>query len=271
MKKIVTLGLVLFMLLGTIACGSNEKKAGDAQTAVNAPEVTTEPEATKSPKEAAFDLSKEAYGNINTAYDILSAASSDIYEAWRVGIYDASNLKKLITNGKKGDAAQLVANALSLPEEQFYAGLKTDFFSRAGVALSGPVYEMMDEKSKASLADLIKSVEEDPDFALYSAMNKDALFASCVMAVIYAYQENGVFEVVETLLGDAKQEMKQMSAQFSDYEHYPNLKGFFTNTSALFDYCKSPEGSFEQAKDTINEYRNNARKYKNDLDYLFED
>ncbi len=271
MKKIVALWLLLFML-GACACGNNEKgTGGDAQTAVSTPEVTVEPEATKSPKEAAFDLSKEAYGNINTAYDILSAASSDIYEAWRVGIYESSNLKKLITNGKKGDAAQLVANALSLPIDQFCAGLKTDYFSRAGVALSGPAYDNMDEKTKASLANLIKSVEEDPDIALYSAMNKDALFASCVMAVIYAYQENGVFEAVESLLGDAKQEMKQMSAQFSDYEHYPNLKGFFTNTSALFDFCKAPEGSFEQAKETINEYRNNARKFKNDLDYIFED
>ncbi len=35
--------------------------------------------------------------------------------------------------------------------------------------------------------------------------------------------------------------------------------------------CKIPTGSFQQAIDTINDYKNDARKFRNDLDYIFKD
>ena len=65
--------------------------------------------------------------------------------------------------------------------------------------------------------------------------------------------------------------MKDMSLQYSDYEHYPNLKGYYTTTNAFFEFCQNPTGSFEQVKDTINKYRNDARSYRNELAYIFED
>ena len=70
---------------------------------------------------------------------------------------------------------------------------------------------------------------------------------------------------------EAKAEMKEMSEKYSDYEHYPNLKGYYTTTNAFFAFCQNPTGSFEQVKTTINDYRNDARSYKSDLDYMFED
>lgn len=82
------------------------------------------------------------------------------------------------------------------------------------------------------------------------------------MVVSGAYAANG-----ET----AKAQMKNLSENYSDYEHYPNLKGFYTTTSSFFDFCQNPTGSFEQVKTTINDYRNKARGYISDLDYIFED
>ena len=58
-----------------------------------------------------------------------------------------------------------------------------------------------------------------------------------------------------------------LSEKYSDYEHYPALKGYYTTTNAFFDFCQSPSGSFEQVKTTINEYRNDARNYDKDLNY----
>ena len=63
--------------------------------------------------------------------------------------------------------------------------------------------------------------------------------------------------------------MKQLSSDYSDYEHYPVLKEYFTNTLAYFDFCQHPEGSFEQVVETFNSYRNNAREYFFDLNYVF--
>lgn len=65
--------------------------------------------------------------------------------------------------------------------------------------------------------------------------------------------------------------MKKMSEKYSDYEHYPSLKKYYTETKSYFDFCKAPTGSFEQVKTTINDYRNDIREYVSDLDYIFED
>ena len=65
--------------------------------------------------------------------------------------------------------------------------------------------------------------------------------------------------------------MKELSSDYSDYEHYPALESYFTNTLAFFDFCQNPEGSFEQVVETFNNYRNNAREYFFDLNYIFED
>ena len=65
--------------------------------------------------------------------------------------------------------------------------------------------------------------------------------------------------------------MKKLSDDYSDYEYYPNLKEYFTNTTAFFGFCLEPEGSFEQVVETFNNYRNDARDYYYDLNYVFED
>ena len=63
MKKIIALLLVAVMSLSFVACGGG---------AAN--------------KETAFDVAKEAYDKV--AYEIADKFGSDIYEAWRLGIYD---------------------------------------------------------------------------------------------------------------------------------------------------------------------------------------
>lgn len=81
------------------------------------------------------------------------------------------------------------------------------------------------------------------------------------MAVICMRLGGSAFKVekAQTALDAAKAQMKELSQEYSDYEHYPNLKGYYTTTSAFFDFCNNPFGSFEQLKDTINH------------DYIFED
>ena len=97
------------------------------------------------------------------------------------------------------------------------------------------------------------------------------MFSVCVLLVSKAYELNGDVEIITNHLSEAKAEMKEMSEKYSDYEHYPNLKGYFTKTNAFFEFCQNPTGSFEQVKDTINSYRNDAREFRNDLAYIFED
>lgn len=58
---------------------------------------------------------------------------------------------------------------------------------------------------------------------------------------------------------------------YSDYEHYPNLKGFYTTTNSYLDAIETFKMSFNAYKDLHTQYEKEARDYKADLDYIFED
>ncbi len=222
MKRILAIFLVAIMCVSLTACGGKKKKA--------------------------FEASKAAYDNINTAYEISEQFSEDIYEAWRLGIYDKD---KLIENGIKYLDAEL-----HLSESELEQGLIYSYAEGLGKDVS--------ELSETEKSNLINYQ------SVVFTTAKSEMFSFCVHMVRGAYTVNGKIEEIQAALDQAKAQMKELSDKFSDYEHYPSLKGFYTTTSALFDFCQNPEGSFEQVIQTINNYRNEARDYMNDLKYIFE-
>ena len=219
MKRIIALLLVMVISLSLVACGGEKK---------------------------AFEASKAAYENIDIAYKITEQFGSDIYEAWRLGIYDDDEILD--------DGAAHLATELSLSADEIRAG--------AIYTIYQDEWDTMSDEEKDELID-----KADLFFSYF----EDDLFSFCVMAVSNAYVVNGKVEEAQTALNAAKAQMKELSADYSDYEHYPNLKGYFTTTSSFFDFCQNPTGSFEQVKETINKYKNEARDYLSDLDYIFED
>lgn len=220
MKKAIPFILALVLCLSLCACGGSDKKA--------------------------FEASKAAYDNINIAYEITEQFGSDIYEAWRLGIYDDDEILD--------DGAIHLATELSLSANEIRAG--------AVYTIYKDEWDTMSDEEKDELID-----KADLLFTLF----EDDLFSFCVMAVSNAYVVNGKVEEAQTALDAAKAQMKELSSNYSDYEHYPNLKGYFTTTSSFFDFCQNPTGSFEQVTETVNDYENEARDYINDLDFVFED
>ena len=223
MKKIISLLLALVMCLSLCACGNNNKKA--------------------------YEASKVAYDNIDIAYEITEQFGSDIYEAWRLGIYDDDELLD--------DGIKYLASELSLSEDEIRDGV-----CYVLAEMTGENWYELSEDYKNTLA-------ENAEYAFI--LMEDNLFSFCVMVVSCAYKANGKVAEAQTALDEAKTQMKELSQEYSDYEHYPNLKGYYTTTSSFFAFCQDPTGSFEQVKDTINEYKNEARDYISDLDYIFED
>lgn len=220
MKKVISLLLVMVMCLTLVACGGGEKKA--------------------------FEASKAAYDNIDIAYEITEQFGSDLYEAWRLGIYEEDEVLD--------DGAAYLATELSLSADEIRAG--------AVYAIFEDEWDTMSDDEKNEYID-----QAD----MYFTLMEDNLFSFCVMCVSGAYAANGKVEEAQSALDAAKAQMKELSQEYSDYEHYPNLKGYYTTTSSFFDFCNNPSGSFEQVKDTINDYKNDARDYISDLDYIFED
>lgn len=233
MKKVLSLVLIMMMSISFVACGSKEGT-----------------EVEKSPTEKAYEISKEAYDNVKKAYEISDAMGSDIYEAWRLGIYSDD---EILDEGVK-----FLADKLSLSEDEIIEGIIYTCLD-----LDGKIsYEDAEDEDKKTYRD-----NADLTFMLF----EDDLFSYCTMVVRNAYIANGKVDEAQSALNEAKGNMKELSASYSDYEHYPNLKEYYTTTSAYFDFCQNPDGSFEQIKDTLNDYRNEARDLNNDLDYIFED
>lgn len=217
-KKLLVLSLAMVMAILLVACGGQK----------------------------AFDTSKVAYEKVDTAYKITEEMASDMYEAWRMGIYDDDKI-----------SVEYLASELNISEAELTEGIVYALYSLSPET----TYEEASEEDKEVL-------RESADY--YFLLFEDDLFSACVEAVIGAYTVNGKVEEAQVALDEAKGYMKELSDKYSDYEHYPNLKGYYTTTSSFFDFCQNPSGSFEQVKDTINDYKNEARDYSSDLDYIFE-
>jgi len=204
-------------------------------------------------KSKVYDLASQAFNNVNEAYTITEEYGSDIYEGWRLGIY---NNKEIIRDGNT-----YLAKELGLSKEELDNGMSSLLIKQ----LFGSDIEKLSGDKVDELKDLLKKD------TVYYKMFEDSLFSFVVNVVSETYKVNGKAELAQEKLDLAKKQMKEMSDQYSDYEHYSNLKGYFTTTNAFFDFCQNPTGSFEQVKETINKYKNEARDYKNDLAYIFED
>ena len=229
MKKILITILTVSLLLSMVSCGSA----------------------------AAFKISKEAYNNINTAYEKVNEFSQDIYEAWYMGINkkeDINGSQKssygYITTYNEKEELENFADELHIPQEDL---------ERAVAKLLGKDAYNPGTSSEAG------------DWYFLSNKLNDSFFSACVTLVSTAYEENGTADEITALLEEARGQMKKLSDSYSDYEHYPNLKEYFTTTTAFFDFCLNPEGSFEQVVETFNNYRNDARNYYFDLNYVFEE
>lgn len=186
----------------------------------------------------AFEVSKAAYNNINSAYQTVEVMGGDIYTAWRLGIYEKDEM-----------SIELLADELSLSEDDLEKGFST----------------LLVDIGMQDLLDM--EVDLDTFFTLF----EDEMFSVCVEIVKQAYTANGKIQFTQDCLREAKSQMKALGEDYSDYEHYPSLKGYYAVTNSFFDFCQNPTGSFEQMETTINDYRNEARNYINDLDYIFED
>lgn len=201
----------------------------------------------------AFEASKAAYENIDIAYDITEKYATDTYEVWRISIYEKENILK-------GGVAFL-ATKLSLSEDELKEGL-----GNAVAKVTGVNWSEQSAEDRATITENSSS-----SFRIMEDMVGDNFVSFCVSVITCAYNASGKVEEAQTALDAAKAQMKELSEKHSDYEHYPNLKGYYTTTSSFFDFCQNPSGSFEQSKYTINDYKNKARDYSSDLDYIFEE
>lgn len=295
MKKAISLLLALSMMLVLCACGQTEAAQHADETIAGIGEVTDSslPQIEKAEEEVAalsekeveslnnletlkearseydkllaaeleaeskraFTVSKDAYDEITKAYEITDEFGVNVYEIWRQAIYE----KDSVLEG----GIEYLSEKLRLTKEDLYEGTAFAMATAGG----SKDWNEIDDTEKAVYRAAVKA-DDSGIFSFYDSNN--LLFSFCIKCVVGAYATNGEGEEAQKALDNAKSLMKELSEKYSDYEHYPNLKGYYTTTKSFFDFCQSPTGSFNQLVNTINDYRNEARDFKADLDYIFE-
>lgn len=225
MKKGLSLVLVLVVLLQLWGCGGADR--------------TQE-----------LELFKQTYQDVNSAYENVEAYGIDIYEAWRIAIYESDDL-----------SFDYLAKELSLNLDDLIEG---SVYATATMA-NDVDYESMSEDDKETIRGA-----GDLFFTAMTSLD-EGLPRVVVLTVVGAYTTGGKAEEIEEALNSAKESMKLLSQNYSDSEYYDDIKNFYTTTQSFYDFCKEPVSSFEQLKTTLNDYRNDIREYKNRLDFVFEE
>lgn len=204
-------------------------------------EIKETPNEVQELKKDPFEEAKKAYNYICNANELTSEMSDDIYAAWRVGIYTKETYWM--------DLAQ------SIHLSNIDMGIGYSY-------VTGVAYDWKHGTDN----DLFDCIEEGDKIIKRS----EQPFAKCVNIIVTAYNMNGTVQKIEDDLASAKEIIKGLSSNNSDYEHYPAIKDFYTSTQAFFDLCKSPSGSLEQISSTFTAYQNEARNFESDLGFFFE-
>lgn len=243
MKKILAILLSLLICFSLTSCSGTDDVKKEKNNA----------------KSSAFDISKSAYESVNTAYEMINIFSQDIYEAWYMGTRSSmeDEISGFVDAYYSFDDRYNDTEALENIAKELHISRK-DLENAVAKLMGNDSYDAGNE-------------DEAGDWYTLSHVYYSTFFSACVEVVSTAYEVNGTADEIKKLLEDARGQMKLLSDKHSDYEHYPNLKKYFTNTTAFFGFCLDPEGSFEQVVETFNTYRNNARGYYYDLNYVFED
>lgn len=287
MKKIISLLLALVICLSLCACGKSQAVRAVEEAIQAIGEVSTDSKNAienadnlynalsskekdqvenynileQAQKVYVFELSKTAYNKICKAYEMTDAFASDTYEGWRVG---ATEQKALLS---ADNCAEYLTRKMKLTEEELRDGIAYRLISTHatidGVRIEYN-WESATEDNKAYLRSLDSAFLKS-----YQRKSNTNVFVGVLYAVNCAYIAKGDTEKTKALLEEAKVLMRELSEEYSDYEHYPNLKGFYTTTDSFFEYCMRPEGSFNQAKTTIRDYRDTIRDYQSDLNFIF--
>ena len=205
-------------------------------------------------EKAKFDMGKETYENIKTAWQIADHIGTGIYNVWHGWVWE----KEEMSSG----GLQFFADEASLSLEEIVEGFAARNYVNERFAKTGVNWNDISEADKEFYRDAtVEAFEKASKSRQYAGMS------DVIWGTVYSFMLNGDINEAQTLLESAKQGLKELP---TDYEYYSALKEFYMTTSALVDYCGSPSGSFDQYKVLLNDYRKEARDYMNGLDFAFE-
>lgn len=263
-KLIIAMTLVFTVLLSACEKGPDDNKNEQVQSD------------TQVLNNEAYELSKEAYDNINTAYNIIEKLGEDIYQAGREGVLSK---EEILTGG-----TEYLSNKLNLTKEELAEGIAFMIVGPQGLSkkLGEEAMGQIEDDDLLQLLDEMDEIWEDASDedknswityadTAFGLMDSTPLQITCSLFVIGSYAVNNQISEAETALDNAKAIMKQLSNEYLNYEHYPSLKEYYTTTSDFYDFCLTLNADVKQFGTTMDEYKDDAKKYRNEIEFVFEE
>lgn len=208
------------------------------------------------------EAEKLVYSNATTAYISIARAwvfvdqmGNDLYNIWHGCVWKKDELSK--------QGIQFFVDNTSLTEEEVVTGLAARNYLQGEYSTTGVKWNDLSATDQERHKTLIVNLFEKAVRSRQVPDTTDALYG-----VVNAFKLNGDMYTAQDALETAKQAMKELP---EDYLYYNELKGFYTTTSSLVDFCSTPSGNFNQYQILLNDYRKDARNYQNNLDFIFEE
>ena len=258
MKRIIALLLAVIMSTSLVGCGktmcSIEGCGNEAVTDDSFEEILCSKHLAN---KKAFEASKNAYDNIKAAYELTDAVGSDLYNGLQI-IISIGNVSRM----GNGNAIDILAEeCLNLSVEEIKAGLS---YSLAKYKYNKSWGELSEEDKN----EYLKLAEE---YSYKVETNGENVLFITAWTIIHAHELNNDINDAQKYLDEAKEQMREISDKYADYEYYPNLKGYYTTVSAYLDTIVNFKMSFDAYEENYTTYETEARNYRSDLDFIFEE
>ena len=170
----------------------------------------------------------------------------------------------------KNEGCAYLDSKLNITEEEIRDGIAylTEYMLENENLDIYPIDENYDKWENMSEEDK----EEDRELAdEFLTIFNDSLSLFCCKSIAAAYIANGKIGEIDTYLATAVDCLNKLEEDDPDYQYYSESRGYYGSVNAFLEYCTNPTGSFSQSQDTFNEYKNEARNYMSQLDYVFEE
>ena len=256
MKRILGLFLAAAMCLSLCACGQSKA-------------AKTVEEAIEAIGEVSID-SNETIANATKLYDILTdSEKSEIPLETRLALLDAQAEFEHLRGEVVYKNAKEAYEKLKEVESLCVTGMDAIY----GAWYFG-IYEADDGYSFYSMAADVPGISGDELEAAastlglsYSSVERD--WQNALYIVEQVLTTRGDYDTISKNMTEAEKILQSLTEEYDDYTYYPKLKDYFAAVAAYVEFYKAPSGSFQQLKDTINNYENGIRTLSSDVGFLF--
>lgn len=244
----ISLKNIVFATIGAmvlfVGCGSNVEKSSNTNNEPQTNQTVETSQATETTEKSgtadALEQGKAAYEDLNNVTLKVDEIMSTVYNGWSYTIYDYD--------------FSSILNAVG------YWDIwgKEEWATNSGIDF---------KKFKNVFAKLV--IGGDP-----TTKDDMTTFASCygepaylIAGIIAYYQDEGVIDTIDNAMAEVKNNIKTISDIDPNASYLQGLKDYYSEMNSYYEFVKSPTGNFAGLNDTVETYRTNLKKYKNDLEF----